>query len=269
MGSVPATPTADQQIRSAEAASLSQSTMKHLSEGEAVLGMGMGGMGLGNGGISSATLHGCFGEGRMVAMKNVGNLSQNDGEMMLGENRSRSLSMQMVQEGAANNIVDGEVDVTDLIMMNGGEVVGGVKGLMLDKIKRYWLKKRLRCSQKKKVRYGCRQNLAKQRFRHQGRFITKEEMEKLDPDQIYDPNSKQTPKTKQIFKVYKDKHPKSLSCYSQHSRGDNFGEANSGGCSAGSGTPFKDEEANLAAMSAQSNNGSEQQQQPQMIMQIQ
>lgn len=67
--------------------------MKHLSEGEAVLGMGMGGMGLGNGGISSATLHGCFGEGRMVAMKNVGNLSQNDGEMMLGENRSRSLSM--------------------------------------------------------------------------------------------------------------------------------------------------------------------------------
>ena len=49
------------------------------------------------------------------------------------------------------------------------------------KIKKYWLKKQYRVNQKQ-VRYGCRQNLAKQRFRHQGRFITKKEMEQLDPD---------------------------------------------------------------------------------------
>lgn len=49
------------------------------------------------------------------------------------------------------------------------------------KVYRYWEKKARRTSQKK-VRYGCRQSLAKQRFRHQGRFITKEERDKLDPD---------------------------------------------------------------------------------------
>ena len=56
-----------------------------------------------------------------------------------------------------------------------------------NKVRRYWLKKQHRINQKT-VRYGCRQNLAKQRFRHQGRFITKAEMEQLDPEQIYDPN---------------------------------------------------------------------------------
>ena len=64
-----------------------------------------------------------------------------------------------------------------------------------EKIRNYWAKKARRTS-KKKVRYGCRQNLAKQRFRHQGRFIKKEEMDKLDPDQIYDPNVRSVPKTK-------------------------------------------------------------------------
>ena len=86
---------------------------------------------------------------------------------------------------------------------------------ILLKIRNYWIKKHRRCTQKK-VRYNCRQNLAKQRFRHQGRFITREEMEKLDPDQIYDPNSRYTPKIKQLFRICKEHH-NSLSCKSAHS----------------------------------------------------
>ena len=86
---------------------------------------------------------------------------------------------------------------------------------MLAKIRTYWHKKHLRCSERK-VRYNCRQNLAKQRFRHQGRFITREEMEKLDPEQIYDPNVRYTPKVKQLFRISKDHHH-SLSCRSAHS----------------------------------------------------
>ena len=57
------------------------------------------------------------------------------------------------------------------------------------KIKKYWLKKQHRIN-RKTVRYGCRQSLAKQRFRHQGRFITRKEMEQLDPDAIYDPSAR-------------------------------------------------------------------------------
>jgi hypothetical protein len=58
--------------------------------------------------------------------------------------------------------------------------------------------------------------LAKQRFRHQGRFIKKEDREKLDPDQIYDPNIRQTPKIKPIFKISKE-HNRSSSCCSSNS----------------------------------------------------
>ena len=46
---------------------------------------------------------------------------------------------------------------------------------------RYWLKKGKRIT-RKQIRYDCRQSLAKQRFRFQGRFITKAEMEQLDRD---------------------------------------------------------------------------------------
>lgn len=71
---------------------------------------------------------------------------------------------------------------------------------------RYWLKKGKRIT-KKCIRYDCRQNLAKQRFRFQGRFITKAEMEQLDRDQIYDPNLKQQlPRPRRIFKVSKEHH---------------------------------------------------------------
>jgi len=86
---------------------------------------------------------------------------------------------------------------------------------VLVKIRRYWFKKQLRCSEKR-VRYNCRQNLAKQRYRHQGRFITREEMEKLDPELIYDPNVRYIPKIKQVFRISKEHHH-SLSCRSAHS----------------------------------------------------
>ena len=71
------------------------------------------------------------------------------------------------------------------------------------KIKAYWMKKARRTSEKK-VTYRCRQSLAKQRFRYQGRFIKKEELDKLDPNEIYNPNERQVPKTKQIFKITKE-----------------------------------------------------------------
>ena len=49
------------------------------------------------------------------------------------------------------------------------------------------------------MRYNCRQNLANQRFRHQGRFIKKEELEKFDLNEIYDP--RRGTRYKQIFRV--------------------------------------------------------------------
>lgn len=72
-----------------------------------------------------------------------------------------------------------------------------------NKILHFWKKKSNRNSQKK-VRYGCRQNLANQRFRHQGRFIKREELEKLDPMDIFDPVMRSVPKTKNIFKITKE-----------------------------------------------------------------
>jgi len=90
-----------------------------------------------------------------------------------------------------------------------------------EKIRNYWTKKARRTSQKI-VRYGCRQNLAKQRFRHQGRFIKKEEMEKLNRDQIYDPNVRSVPKTKQIFKITKE--PRNRSNSSNSFKSSLFGE---------------------------------------------
>ena len=60
------------------------------------------------------------------------------------------------------------------------------------------------------MRYGCRQNLAKQRFRYQGRFIKREELEKLDPSEIYDPNCRNLPKTKSIFKITKERRSDSM-----------------------------------------------------------
>ena len=44
-------------------------------------------------------------------------------------------------------------------------------------------------------------------------------MEQLDADQLYDPNMRQVPKVKQIFKISKE-HNRSLSCVSSHNGSD-------------------------------------------------
>lgn len=46
--------------------------------------------------------------------------------------------------------------------------------------------------------------MANQRFRHQGRFIKKEELDKFDLNEIFDPRNRANPKTKQIFKVIRE-----------------------------------------------------------------
>lgn len=66
----------------------------------------------------------------------------------------------------------------------------------------------------KEVRYHCRKDLADKRFRYRGRFISQEQKEKIlaeDPTafDIYDPNQKCTPRSKQIFKV--ERHRRSTS----------------------------------------------------------
>lgn len=97
------------------------------------------------------------------------------------------------------------------------------------KILKFWDKKIQRANKKKQVRYHCRKDLADNRFRYHGRFISKEQMEKIlesnkhGMDEIYNPYTKCTPKTKQIFKV--ERHIGrnagcfSARCHSRHSNG--------------------------------------------------
>lgn len=68
------------------------------------------------------------------------------------------------------------------------------------KVLKFWEKKKLKMN-KNHVRYHCRKDLAQNRFRYHGRFISKEQMHKIlnkqgGVDEIYNPETGYTPKTK-------------------------------------------------------------------------
>ena len=68
------------------------------------------------------------------------------------------------------------------------------------KVLKFWEKKKLKMK-KDHVRYHCRKDLAQNRFRYHGRFISKEQMQKIlnkegGLDEIYNPDVGYTPKTK-------------------------------------------------------------------------
>jgi len=91
-----------------------------------------------------------------------------------------------------------------------------------NKILKFWDKKIAINNKKKHVRYHCRKDLADNRFRYHGRFISKDQMQKIVDsskqgfEDIYDPKMKCTPKTKQIFKI--DKHQRNCSSNNSNCR---------------------------------------------------
>jgi len=135
---------------------------------------------------------------------------------MQHEERNRALSMVRDRSMPLATVVSNKQASLRSRGMSSHSSMGSLTGSNLSiedrqmRIFKYWEKKKQRMN-KKHVRYHCRKDLAENRFRYHGRFISKEQMDKILSSQggleeIYNPSMKCTPKTKVIFKCSKVSH---------------------------------------------------------------